>query len=365
MVSMRTLRIAVFSYGLPVEGQKRGGIERVAHDLANRLAGRGYGVTVFTYDAKPSEASYETCGLPWKRFVNSWLGRRITMGYLGNLLALLPAYRGYDLIVAHGDSLLLPVLGKPLIRVMHGSALCEAIHAKSPWRFIMQLGIYLEELLTGLTQPGCVSVSQNTLRFNPFVRRVISNGVDLKVFYPDAYEKSPEPSILFVGDLNGRKRGRQLIEWFVRYVQPQHPTARLQVVSNPGPAIPGVSYYTGVNNTELATLYRAAWVYASPSTYEGFGLPYVEALASGTPVIATPNPGSREVLADGEYGLLVGDSEFGDALAGLLSDSEQRNRLIAKGITRAQGYSLDSMVEQYENLLLEMCHAPRRLTQSI
>ena len=48
------------------------------------------------------------------------------MGYLGNVLALLPDYREFDAIIAHGDSLLLPLAGKPVVRVMHGSALGEA-----------------------------------------------------------------------------------------------------------------------------------------------------------------------------------------------------------------------------------------------
>ncbi len=45
----------------------------------------------------------------------------------------------------------------------------------------------------------------------------------------------------------------------------------------------GVTYVTGVPDTQLADLYRRAWVCASPSTYEGFGLPYLEAMACGTP----------------------------------------------------------------------------------
>ena len=66
-----------------------------------------------------------------------------------------------------------------------------------------------------------------------------------------------------------------------------------------GPARKGVSYHVGVSDTELAALYCRAWVYVSPSTYEGFGLPYAEALACGTPVVATPNDGSHEMLSAG------------------------------------------------------------------
>ena len=353
-----SLRIAVFSYGLPVAGQKRGGIERVAHDLSNGLAKRGHKVTVFTHDPGPAEAVYEVQGLPWKNFVSSWLGRRLTMGYLGNVLALLPNYDDFDLIMALGDSLLLPLARKPLVRIMCGSALGEAWFASSPFRFMMQTGVYAEELLTGLMQRGCVSISHNARRHNPFVRHVIPIGVNLKRFYSSRSERTRDPSILFVGALSGRKRGRLLLEWFARDVRPKIKNARLLMVSQPGPEIEGVNYYTGIGDADLSELYRRAWVYASPSSYEGFGLPYVEAMASGTPVVATQNPGSREVLKDGEYGLLVDDSEFGNALAGLLSDAEQRDRLRAKGLARAQEYSLDSTVEQYERLLLEMCHSP-------
>ena len=53
------LRLAMLSYGLPVEGQKRGGIERAAHTLADGLARRNHDVVVFSHDPKPSGAAYE------------------------------------------------------------------------------------------------------------------------------------------------------------------------------------------------------------------------------------------------------------------------------------------------------------------
>jgi glycosyltransferase involved in cell wall biosynthesis len=121
-----------------------------------------------------------------------------------------------------------------------------------------------------------------------------------------------------------------------------------------------VTYYHGISDDELANLYRSAWVYASPSTYEGFGLPYMEALASGTPVVATANPGSREVLADGEYGLLVKDAEFGDSLVNLLADADRRNALIEKGISWAEQYALDLAIDRYEELLTDLICKSRK-----
>ncbi|HEV7744988.1 MAG TPA: glycosyltransferase family 4 protein [Pyrinomonadaceae bacterium] len=365
MLARRLFRIAVFSYGLPVEGQKRGGIERVAHDLSNGLAKCGHKVTILTHDPRPAEALYEVRLLPWKKFVSSWLGRRLTMGYLGNILALLPNYREFDLIVALGDSLLLPLARKPLVRVMCGSALGEAKSASSPIRFVMQLGVYAQELLTGLTQKGCVAISHNTRRDNPFVSHVIPIGVDLRKFSNAAAQRTDEPSILFVGALDGRKRGRLLLEWFTTVVRPQIKNARLFMVCAPGPTVDGVTYYKGISDAELAALYRSAWIYASPSSYEGFGLPYVEAMASGMPVVATPNPGSLEVLGNGEFGLLVADADFARVLVELLSDEKQRHRLTTNGLERAQEYSIDSTVEQYEQLFVTMCASKDQLTQHV
>ncbi len=355
MTSHPHLRLAVFSYGLPVRGLKRGGIERVAHTLADGLARRGHDVVVFTHDPKPECAAYEVRDLPWKGFVNTWLGRRLTMGYLGNVLAVLPDYREFDAIISHGDSLLAPLAGKPILRVMHGSALGEARSAESLGRAALQLGIYVQELLTAVLQNGVVAVSENTRRDNPFVAHVIPHGVDSQVFSPFPESRSTEPSLLFVGTLGGRKRGRFLLDEFLRVVRRDHPNASLTIVGSDGPAHEGVTYVTGVTDEGLAALYRRAWVYSSPSSYEGFGLPYLEAMACGTPVVATANPGSVEVLGDGEYGLLPADSEFASKVSALLSDASARASLSAKGLDRARAHSLSTTLSRYEDLLVELC----------
>jgi glycosyltransferase involved in cell wall biosynthesis len=344
----------MFSYGLPVPGAKRGGIERAAHLLADGLAHRRCDVTVFTHDPKPLNACYEVRHLPYKALIDTWFGRRVTMGYLGNLLALAPDYREFDAIIAHGDSLLLPLSGKPVIRLFHGSALGEARSARSLGRKLLQAGVYIQELATALLQPGAVAVSHSTQRENPFARRVIPLAADERLFTPEPAERSTEPSVLFVGTLSGRKRGRFLLRAFSDVVRRAHPKATLTIVGETGPPEPGVTYRVGVEDRELSALYRRAWIYASPSTYEGFGLPYLESMACGTPVVATPNPGSLEVLGSGRSGLLVSDADFASTISTLLADADARASWSARGLSRAREFSLKAMLDRYEALLLEL-----------
>jgi len=347
----------MLSYSLPLEGQQRGGIERAAHTLAEGLARRNHDVVVFSHDPRPAAAAYEVRELPWRAFVSSWAGRRLTMGYLGNVLAMVPEYAEFDAVIAHGDSLLLPLTGKPVLRVMHGSALGEARSATSIGRCVLQLGVYGQELLTALVSRGVVAVSDNTTRDNPFIGHVIPHGVDENIFTPWPAGKTPEPSVLFVGALDGRKRGRFLLDGFVTTVRSAHPDATLTIVGGTGPAYPGVTYLTGVSDLALAELYRRVWVYASPSTYEGFGLPYLEAMACGTPVVASENPGSVDVLGHDGCGLMPADDDFARTIATLLSDEARRAELSAAGLRRIPQFTMARMLDSYEKVLFDLTGA--------
>jgi glycosyltransferase involved in cell wall biosynthesis len=74
-------------------------------------------------------------------------------------------------------------------------------------------------------------------------------------------------------------------------------------------------------------------------------------MACGTPVVATPNPGSAEVLADGVYGLLPADEDFVHQVSALLGDDARRSAFSASGVERARAYSLSVMLDRYEALL--------------
>ena len=87
----------------------------------------------------------------------------------------------------------------------------------------------------------------------------------------------------------------------------------------------------------------------STSAYEGFGVPYVEALASGLPVVTTPNDGASEVLRNGELGLICSPAELPDAICALIHDDARRQRMAAAGLRAADSYSVDVVAARYES----------------
>ena len=157
---------------------------------------------------------------------------------------------------------------------------------------------------------------------------MIPNSVDRQVFYsgPNLNNnlRHRHPVILFVGTLAGRKRGRMLLELFQSQIRPALPDAELWMVAERNVQAPGVVCFPTPDEQTLADLYRRAWVFCLPSTYEGFGVPYIEALACGTPVVATPNAGAREVLEEGRWGILAPPPKLGAALLSLLQDTPRR-----------------------------------------
>ena len=140
------------------------------------------------------------------------------------------------------------------------------------------------------------------------------------------------------------------MEIFARDIRPALPEAQLWMVCSDAPAAEGVTVFGRVPERQLTDLYRRAWVFCLPSTYEGFGIPYIEAMASGTAVVASPNVGAVEVTRNGTDGLIAPDDKLGETLLRVLRDDSLRHKLEAAGRERVKDFDLNKVCEQYEEI---------------
>ena len=109
-----------------------------------------------------------------------------------------------------------------------------------------------------------------------------------------------------------------------------------------------------IDDAELLNLYNGAEALIAPSIYEGFGIPVVEAMACGAPVIASDIPVFREVAGDAAlfYGPPEDEYLLFKAIDGLLSNEKLRDRMVSKGMDNARRYSPEACaknhIEAYE-----------------
>jgi glycosyltransferase involved in cell wall biosynthesis len=170
-------------------------------------------------------------------------------------------------------------------------------------------------------------------------------GVD-PAFGPNGARSKRSPYLLAVGAIQPRKDPFTLLEAFSRldadlllvFAGPvkrggdevRHTIARLRLEHR-------VELAGYVEKTELAKLYRAAACVVLPSLYEGFGLPVLEAMASGTPVVATRVAAIPEVA--GEAAVLVDPGDPVALAAGIQRALSERETLVVAGLDRAREFT--------------------------
>jgi glycosyltransferase involved in cell wall biosynthesis len=301
------------------------GAGRFVADLVEAVRGRGVEVDVV------SPASFPHFGIAYGD------------GVVGNLraapwkAALLPAFlaafvraarrAARDADVVHAHWLPVGVVGvatrKPVVLQLWGTDVEVAGRVPRLTRLVLRRARLVVCASSALADAG--------RRLGARDVRVIPSPVEL----PDELgEEADPPEVLFAGRLSPEKGILELVE-AMRGLD----GARL-VVAGDGPLRDRVPEARGfVPHHALGELYRRAAVVACPSHREGYGIVCAEAMAHGRPVVAGAVGGLRDLVVDGETGLLVapGDADaLRDALGRLLGDPALRRRLGAAARERAR-----------------------------
>lgn len=196
--------------------------------------------------------------------------------------------------------------------------------------------------------------------------RVVYPGV-AEHFAPEAEEGEAEglearyglraPYVLSVGTIEPRKNYRAMIEAFVDAAAQERFEGQYAIAGAggwlsgdslraAGEAGRRVRLLGRVDEADLPALYRQATALVYASHYEGFGLPPLEAMACGTPVVVADTSSIPEVVEDaGAYCSTDRDS-IAEALAAVLADGELRQRLSAAGLRRAERFSWERAAQE-------------------
>uniref|UniRef100_A0A7V5XFI1 Glycosyltransferase family 1 protein n=1 Tax=Thermodesulfobacterium geofontis TaxID=1295609 RepID=A0A7V5XFI1_9BACT len=191
---------------------------------------------------------------------------------------------------------------------------------------------------------------------------VIYPGVDRSVFKPLNLER--ENFILWVGSLKFYKNVHGLIEAFKILKQNYKIPYKLTIAGYGVGELRGkidekirddVDFVDKVKDEILLKLYNRALVFVFPSFYEGFGLPPLEAMACGCPVVVSDTGGLPEVCGDaGIYCNPQDPYDIARAIYEVISSKELRGSLIKKGLERANLFSWEKTAREILNIVKEL-----------
>jgi len=189
------------------------------------------------------------------------------------------------------------------------------------------------------------------LGFRPERVTAVDNGVDPWFSPGDA--RWPRPTVVAVARLAPVKRfgllldaalvaRREVPDLRVRIVGEGPLHAELQAWIDDHDAGAWVELLGHVSRTQLRDEYRRAWIVASASLAEGWGLSLTEAAACGTPAVATDISGHRCSVVDGVTGVLAPADDLGRAIGAVLGDDDRRRRLGDAALARARTLTWDA-----------------------
>ncbi|MEM3499910.1 MAG: glycosyltransferase family 4 protein [Candidatus Bilamarchaeaceae archaeon] len=359
-----------------------GGGEVWLFHLSKILVNKGYGITVISYKHPKCMRNEILSGIKILRIglfpiagVQPYFKRAIVSAFgvivYGFKLE-------YDILLVNQTFPLLPsylvskIKRKPIIAVFHDIyGLKFSLKEKGLIKGLIR-GI-VELISIKLDYDIILTVSESTKRklVNVGVKEnkihVVGGGVDLNEIDFVNEQKSPKPTIIFVGRLVRLKKVENLLLAFKKVITKVH-DAELYIVGS-GPQenmlkklaeeldLTSKVFFTGyVSEEEKIRLMKKAWVLVQPSVAEGFGLVLVEANACKTPVIAVDSGGPREVIMEGRTGFLVEANNIGQIAEKIIEILEDKNRILKMGEDGRrvveENYTWEKVAERVEKIIL-------------
>ena len=250
-------------------------------------------------------------------------------------------HRARDADVLHCPTYRAPLRSSvPVVVTVHDLAVLRRPEAFPPWtrtysRLVVPRVVRAARIVAAVSEFTADEVER--LLGLPRERiRVVPNAADAS-FSPDG-PRADGDYVLAVGTLEPRKNLARAIEAARRL------GLELRVAGDPGwggieARGPGVTWIGFASDDELARLYRGARCVVYPSLYEGFGIPVLEAMACGAPVV-TSRGGATEEVAGGAA-VLVDPEDAASIAAGITEAVARADELRAAGLRRARDYSWD------------------------
>jgi len=343
-----------------------GGVQAHVRDLADSLLALGHEVSVLSPVDEPDRADLPSYVVP--------AGRAVPVPYNGSVarlvfgpLSLARTRRwlregGFDVLHVHEPTV--PSVSMMACFAASGPIVATFHTATARSRALQVFGTALQPALEKVI--GRIAVS-------PAARRVvvehlggdavlIPNGVDVARFTgaQPLPGRDDRPTVVFLGRIDEQRKGLAVLLEALPELVSLVPDVRL-LVAGPGDvdevreAVPPslrarVELLGLVSEQDKPRVFASGDVYCAPNTHgESFGIVLVEAMATGTPVVASDLEAFRRVLEDGRAGVLVPVRDPGALAAGLgalLQDPERRARLAQAGRAAVRTYDWSTVTRQ-------------------
>jgi len=361
------VRIALVS---PYDFAYPGGVTVHVSQLKAQLQRMGHKVSILAPCSKPDDFIGEPALIPIGRPYPLPMGGSVARIALSLTLAakVKSALREGEFEVVHLHEPLVPALPITVLRFSQSINVgtFHAFHGTS------RLYRYTRRILRRWFRKlhGKIAVSRPAMEFIskyfPGFYNVIPNGINLEMFSPQVIPipelRDGKFNILFVGRMEKRKGLKYLLGAYAR-IKWYYPNIRLIIVSPQKlnreceqmiseRDIRDVLMFQNIPYQLIPRYYRSADVFCSPAIgKESFGIVLLEAMAAGTPVIATQIPGHASIITHEQEGLLVppqSEEAIAAALMRVLEEKGLREGLAEAGQAAAMDYGWESIAEKVE-----------------